>query len=239
MCLGNLGETMKKFAFLFLIAFLPFAYGGKKIEQENIDELKQFVAKYLPSFEGWCSKEKAFNFIDLVLEMKPQTCVEIGVFGGSSIFPVASALKFLNEDGAVIGIDPWDKLECIKYFDPVKDEVDLKWWGNLNLERIYYSYTNLIRRFNLQDYCITIRATSKDAAPEVGEIDILYIDGNHGEEATNLDVALYLPKVRHGGCIWMNDALWESRQEALDLLLEECDAVKMVDNGNCILFKKR
>ncbi len=223
--------------FLFLIAFLPFGYCD--VDAAKIDDLKQYVAKYLPSFEGWCSKEKAFHFIDLVLETRPSRCVEIGVFGGSSIFPVASALKLLDEDGVVIGIDPWDKLECIKYFDPVKDEVDLKWWGNLNLDRIYYSYTNLIRRFNLQDYCLTIRATSKDAVSEIDEIDILYIDGNHGEEATNLDVQLYLPKVRSGGYIWMNDSLWESRQDALDLLLEECDAVKIIDNGNCILFKKR
>jgi len=243
MCLGNLGETMKKIILLFLTAFFLFAYGEAfacgEVEQEKIDELKQFVAKYLPSFEGWCSKEKAFNFIDLVMETNPKTCVEIGVFGGSSLFPVASALKLLDQDGIVIGIDPWDKIECIKYFDPVKDEVDLKWWGNLNLDRIYYSYTNLIRRFNLQDYCLTIRATSENAVSEIDEIDILYIDGNHSEEVTKLDVELYLPKVRSGGYIWMNDAQWESRQEGLDLLLEACDAAKLIENGNCILFKKR
>ena len=80
---------------------------GSLHADSEIDELKKQVCLVLPSLEGWCSREKALNFIDLVLEVKPQVCVEIGVFGGSSLFPVASALKHRGE-GIVIGIDPWD-----------------------------------------------------------------------------------------------------------------------------------
>ena len=69
-------------------------------------------------------------------------------------------------------------------------------------------------------------------------IDILYIDGNHSEPASMKDVMLYLPKVRQGGYIWYNDSIWPERQEALDLLSEECEVVKLIDDGNCILFKK-
>jgi len=204
----------------------------------KVEGLKQKVCNVLPSLEGWCTTEKALSFIDLVLEVQPEVYVEIGVFGGRSLFPVASALKFLGK-GTVIGIDPWDKIECIKYYDPIADQLNLQWWGKVNLNYIYSSYISMLKKYELEKFCRTIRATSEKAAAEIDAIDILYIDGNHSEEASLLDVVLYLPKVRQGGYVWMNDSLWPDRQTAVELLLEECDAVKLIDNGNCILFKKR
>lgn len=218
---------------IFLFAIFSSLFADLKEE-----EMKQTVARILPTLEGWCSKEKAMAFIDLILEVKPETYVEIGVFGGSSVFPAASALKFL-EKGLLIAIDPWDKIECIKYFDPIEDAEHLKWWGNLNINYIYYAYLNMLKKYDLEAYVTTIRATSENAIELIDEIDILYIDGNHSEEVSCLDVRLYLPKVRAGGYIWYNDALWKDRQEAIDLLMEECDVVKVIEDGNCLLFKKR
>lgn len=221
----------------FVLAVL-FCFSSQLHAQGNVEELKEHVCNVLPSLHGWCSREKALNFIDLVLETKPKVCVEIGVFGGSSLFPVASTLKFLGE-GVIIGIDPWDKMECIKYFDPKEDEAHLNWWGKVNLERIYTSYIGMLRMFALEDRCITIKATSEKAASAVASIDILYMDGNHNEKVSTRDVELYLPKVCSGGYVWINDSLWPEMQAAVDLLMEECDVVKLIDNGNCILFKKR
>lgn len=204
----------------------------------EIDALKLEVSSKLPTLEGWCSKEKALAFIDLILEEKPKVWVEVGVFGGSSLFPVLSAFKFLDS-GMAIGIDAWDKIECIKYFDPVKDKVDLKWWGNINLQAIYRSYLNMIDVHGLGSYVITIRATTEEAAQDVQEIDVLHLDGNHCEVPSLRDAELFLPKVRSGGYIWMNDSLWASRQKAVDFLLQSCDVVKVLDQGNCLLLKKR
>jgi len=223
---------MKKFIYLFVIVLSSL---NAKIE---VEALKQNVSTVLPTLEGWCSKEKAMSFIELVLEVEPALCVDIGAFGGSSIFPVAMSLKAL-EKGVVIGIDPWDKIECIKYFDPIEDAEHLKWWGSLNINYVYYSYLNMIKKNKLDDYVHTMKATSEEAAPDIESIDILHIDGNHSEVVSTQDVELYLPKVKTGGYIWFNDSLWKERQEAVDLLLESCDAIKLVDDGNCILFKKR
>jgi cephalosporin hydroxylase len=222
---------MKTILFLLFSFFALHANG-------SIDALKQEVLRILPTLEGWCSKEKAIAFIDLVLEIKPQTCVEIGVFGGSSLFPVASVLKYLGS-GTIIGIDPWDKIECIQHFDPIEDALHLKWWGSLNINYIYQSYNNMIRRQKLEDFVETIRATSEQAAESIEEIDILYLDGNHSEFCSLQDVKLYLPKVKQGGYIWMNDTLWKERQDAVELLTESSDVVRLIDSGNCILFKKR
>lgn len=230
--MGNLGEAMKKLLFI-LITFVSVLKAD-----ESVTILKEYVCRELPWIQGWCSQEKAENFIDLILEVKPDVCVEIGIYGGSSIFPAASALKFLGK-GTLIGIDPWDKFECIKYYDPVEDEVNLKWWGSLNLDYIHYTYVSMLKKYKLEEYVKTIKETSEKAISHIESIDILYIDGNHSEIASIRDVELYLPKVRSGGYIWYNDSIWPERQEGLDLLSEACEVVKLIDDGNCILFQKR
>jgi hypothetical protein len=218
--------------YLLLLCLLSSLYGG------SIEDLKAEVQENLPEIAGWCSQEKAMNFIDLVLEVKPQVCVEIGVFSGASIYPVASALKFLGQ-GIVIAIDAWDIVECLRYLDPDKNRADLKWWAAKNMDHIYFYFVQMLKYFDIEKFCLICRNTSKKAAPAIGPIDILYIDGNHYEKVAIEDVQLYLPKVRPGGYIWFNDAHWSTLQPAVLLLIESCDIVKKIDNGNCILFRKR
>lgn len=230
---------MEKFIlFLFCFAISLHADTAPLHTDLKVESLKNKVLHALPYFEGWCTEEKALNFVELVLEVKPEVCVEIGVFGGRSLLPVALALKLLGK-GIVIGIDPWNREECIKYYDPIKDEADLRWWSNLNFEYVYSDYQAMIKKLLVEKYCFTLRTTSEDAVSEIGVIDILHIDGNHSEIASLQDVALYLPKVRAGGYIWMTDALWGERRRAVEQLQKFCDVVKVIEGGNCILFKKR
>ena len=228
------------FALLLFLSIASQIYSASSCtEKENSDALKQRVCENLPTLAGWCSPEKAEHLIDLILEVKPKVCVEIGVFGGSSIFPVASALNFL-EEGIVIAIDPWDIQECIMYLDPITDVAHLNWWEEVDLDDIFIQYVNMLKKYSLFDHCVTMRTTSEKAAAHIDTIDILHIDGNHSEPASTLDVSLYLPKVRSGGYIWMDDHIgWPQTQAAFRLLQEACDLIKTVDNGNCILFKKR
>jgi hypothetical protein len=226
---------MKKIIPLFL-AFLSFSY--LFCVENDTDILKQEICNLHPSFLGWCSREKTLTLIDLVLEIKPKVCVDIGVFGGSSLFPVAATLKYLRS-GSVFGIDPWDKLESLKSFHPVADEADFRWWANLDHNYVYDSYITSIKRFGLESYCVTMRTTSLKAASSFNQIDLLHIDGNHSEQGFTSDVQTYLPLVRPGGYILLNDSLWENAQNAVGLLIEECDVVKLIDSGNCIVFRKR
>ncbi|HUD01937.1 MAG TPA: class I SAM-dependent methyltransferase [Rhabdochlamydiaceae bacterium] len=231
---------MKKIILSLFFCFLPcLTYAGGELDQAKVEALKNHVCRNLSTLHGWCSQEKAQNFIDLVLEVKPDVCVEIGTFGGSSVLPVASALKFLDH-GIVYAIDPWDKIEALKYFDPYEDHRHMDWWGKIDFFGIYHSFLNMVSNHELGKYVKVLRMTSEKAADEVKEaIDILYIDGNHSEAIALLDVKLYLPKVRQGGYIWLNDSTWSCMQPAVELLQESCDAIRLIDNGNCILFKKR
>ncbi len=204
----------------------------------SIDELKKEIVEILPELYGWCSKEKAMNYMDLVLEVKPSLCVEIGVFGGASLLPVAVALDYLQR-GTVVAIDPWDKIECIRYLDPDLDTENLRWWTHINLDHVYYSFVQLLRQFEVEKSTLILRKTSKKAAPIIGAIDILHLDGNHYPKMVLEDATLYVPKVKKGGYVWLNDSSWAAFKPAIDLILESCDIVKTIDGGNCTLFKKR
>lgn len=221
---------MRKWIALFCVSFTLYA--------DPIEEVKAKVAQVTPNLYGWCTKEKAMHFVDLVFEVEPELCVEIGVFGGRSLFPVAASLKALDH-GMVIAIDPWNKEEVVRYFDPTKDQAHIDWWSRLNYEQIYNSFLGMLVQYQLEDYVITLRTTSELASYAIGDIDILHIDGNHNEQVSNQDIQLYLPKVRQGGYIWLTDTLWSDLQSSVDLLFEACDVVKVIDGGNAILFRKR
>jgi cephalosporin hydroxylase len=226
---------MKKLKFLLLSLALFCASLHADVEE---DELKKYVCEVLPTLEGWCSKEKALNFIDLILEVRPEVCVEIGVFGGSSLFPVALTLKSL-ECGIVYAIDPWSKVECIKQLDPIEEEVALRWWGRVNLQAIGRSYQEMLKAYELEGWVITFKTSAEKAAPQIDLIDILYLDANYSELGSLNQVKLYLPKVVSGGYIWVNDALSPKMQASLDHLSSACDRIKTIENGTCILFMKR
>ena len=76
------------------------------------------------------------------------------------------------------------------------------------------------------------------AVGQIKNIDILHIDGNRAAEQSIQDVRLYLPKVNPGGYVWMGDCLGYNKQKAIELLMQQCDVIKIIDDGNCILFRK-
>lgn len=187
---------------------------------------------------GWCSEEKARAFAELVLEVNPDVCVEIGVFGGRSLLPVAAALKALSH-GVVIGIDPWDNEIATQYSDPILDYSDHTYWTQLDFKGLYPPYAKLLQEHKLNDYVITFVCSAEAAAPHIPSIDILYVDGSLTEKASIQDVSLYIPLVRSGGYIWISNATFDERQRAIEMLEETGDFVKTIDAGCCALFRKR
>src|SRR3989338_6098724 len=189
--------------------------------------------------EVWCSEEKTRLIVETILSAKPEVCAEIGVFGGSSILPVAMTLKTLGK-GKVYAIDPWITNECLKG----QSKIVADWWNRVNLEQIFQSYTQMISRNNLTDFVETLRMTSQEAVCHVPqEIDLLHIDGNHSTDAVKTDVSLYFPRVKKGGYIFCDDWLWKingkfSTRPIYETMLSKCDVIAEVDKGNCVLLRK-
>lgn len=233
---------MKKYGALFLCIALTCSVafvGGDKWKRH-----KRKVLSHQKSIPGWCSIEKANRLMNLIYDIRPKICVEIGVFGGSSIYPMASSLKFL-EEGVIYAIDPWSNEECIKGYEI--DDPNYGWWNEVNLEKTYLDFLTMLKRYHISKYCIPMKMTSKQALSTFkdGSIDILHIDGSHVADIVMEDAKMYLPKVKKGGYIWFDDVHWVTKDHeegstihALNWLLQYCDKDKR-SLRDCYLLRKR
>lgn len=193
--------------------------------------------------EGWLTPERGIEMADLIIQVRPKVVVEIGVFGARSLVAQALALKE-NGFGKIYGIDPW-KLEMAIEGE---NEANREWWTkNVNLHNIHNGAMGLIWAHGLDEHAIVIRAPSHfasmlfsgdDVMAVRQEIDIANIDGCHSEIASCRDVELYLPCVRRGGYIWMDDCDWPSTKRAQQLLERECATMKTSPDGHYKLYKK-
>lgn len=200
---------------------------------KDIDRVQAAAAVKLNAFqvmdelEGWCSKFKAGVLVDLVLMLKPEKVVEIGVFGGKSLVPMAVACK-ANNKGIAVGIDPWSTVASVEG----QDGANLSWWGSIDHEGILRGLVDKINKFGLNDRVALVRNTS-EGADIIENIDILHVDGNHSERTALFDVKKWVPNVRKGGVIIMDDLNWEGPQKAISWLDASCVRfATFSDNGS-------
>jgi len=200
----------------------PISHYEYRIE---IDEkaVKQQALRYLNEITGWCSEQKGAILVDMILKKKPEKIVEIGVWAGKSLLPMAYTLKAMGR-GKVYGIDPWSAEASIQH---VTNEPNIVWWSHVDHDGILLSLINNIKRWQLEDYVEIIINTSENADP-IEDIDLLHIDGNHSDYASYLDVNKWVPLVKSGGWIIFDDMSWNENGIATT-----ARAVKWLDE-NCI-----
>lgn len=191
-----------------------FVYTPIQVHQQGFALMEQV--------QGWCSQSKAMFLMDLVLRSRPQTVLEIGVFGGKSLLPIAAALKS-NASGVVYGIDPWSITASL---EDVASDAHISWWDHIDYDGLMGSLIAKIDQFGLKEHVQLIKSTSK-AAPLIGQIDLLHIDGNHSEITSYLDVIKWVPHVKKGGWVIFDDLTWEDNgvrttQRAINWLDEHC-----------------
>lgn len=152
---------------------------------------------------GWCSVQKARTLASLIVGTRPELTVEIGVWFGKSLIPMALAHQHILT-GKVMAIDPWKSESSI--LGQVNPQ-DKEWWDNQNIhDQAYRSFKMKIEEFNLSEYVEVIRKPSNDVNPP-DNIGLLSVDGNHGEQAID-DIKRYAPKVKKGGFIVADDIEW-------------------------------
>lgn len=191
---------------------------------------------------GWCDKDKAQKFYDIITESKAKLCVEIGVFGGSSLIPQALAMKH-NNDGIVVGIDPWTHDAALE--DMETDE-SREWWSKINLNEIYENFIRQLKNYEVDSFCKIYRDKSENVINEFEDesIDILHIDGNHCEKISYQDSVNYFPKVKKGGYIFFDDIFWSedrkniSTEKGLNYLLQYCEK-ECILGKDCVVLRKK
>lgn len=206
----------------------------------NSDSVKQEAYEAMKTLEGWCSEKKASILIDIILAFKPKNVVEIGVFGGKSLIPMAMALR-ANGRGTIFGVDPWTAEAALQGMD----ETNKVWWESLDYTNIFKYFVAKIDEFQLRKQIILLKTTSKDA-PIVYDIDVLHIDGNHSAETSYIDVTKWVPLVKKGGVIilsdvfWLDTSKWEFTQaESIKWLDAHCRRQAIVqDNSDWAIWIK-
>ena len=194
---------------------------------------KAYVKEQLNSIPGWCSPRKAEAMMDVIFKTKPQVCVELGVFGGASLFPTACALKLVGS-GVVYGIDAWDPGVSANYFTMGSDE--WVWWTRQDLGGRYIQCDRLMERNKLKRFCVLIKKTFESALSSIPAIDILHIDATHTPEGDFIDAVPYIQKVKKMGHIWFVGG--ERSSQTYEYLKQRCQVKKVIDGGDCILLQK-
>jgi len=180
------------------------------------------------NLHGWCEECKNKYLFDFVLQIKPNLIVEVGVYRGRSLASFSAASLIHN--CTVIGVDAYD----ISYF------LNETWSDQNDLD---YSKNQLINEFNrLGLPFLLIQKPSKFAVEEDifkhNKIDILHIDGCHEELNAVLDVIIWLPKLKTGGFLILDDANFEKLNLAQEIVLKKCEHIEYIENGKTRIFKK-
>lgn len=184
---------IKKLISIFLICIAISLFSN-----DAWDSFKNETIAMMNTVPGWCSSEKALFMMDIIKENKCRHCIEIGVFAGMSLLPIAKALQY-NGKGKIFAIDAWDTSEATKGFNP--PDSNYTWWGQLDFNYFYKQTLNLINKNKLNKFCSIIKQSSQSAAHLFSDemIDFIHLDGNHNEEFAFQDITDYFPKIKDGG----------------------------------------
>ncbi len=184
-------------------------------------ELDTEIRAQFKSMGGWCDPAKGLALAELVIAHKPAVCVEIGVFAGKSLLALAIGLREAG-GGIVYGIDSWNNADSLVDTEPK----DADWWKTQDLEAVYAECLGHVLKTKLACYIRLLRTDSVTAAKVVGDaIDLLHIDGCHSEWSSVSDVVLWLPKLRPGGYLVLDDVNWPSTQTAVRLSEKWCKEI--------------
>ncbi len=139
--------------------------------------------------------------------------MEVGVFGGRSLIPVALALRDCD-GGFVTGLDPYTTAANIDGWGPG----DVRAWvESVPFDAIRQRCEDLIDRLGLRRWCGILRTEAAMAAHQFGPVDLVHVDGNHAEESAVRDVRTWIPKLTTGGLLVLDDIDWESVRAAREV----------------------
>lgn len=178
--------------------------------------------------EGWAPEKKMEYMHDLVIRADAQAIVEIGVYGGKSLIPMAVACKEKGS-GVCFGIDPWTKEASTEGWPD--GDVNKEWWGSLDHSWVYGKWRASVEKYGVKEQIHELIGKSDQFYRMFKDecIDILHLDGNHAESVALNDVEKWKNKVKIGGYWIFDDTNWPSTAKAIKLLEQTYDLVHAFD----------
>lgn len=201
------------------------------------EHIRKAIEEYVPHMEGWSTPEWCCELASRILETNSKMCLDVGVFAGRSTISMGFAARELVVS-KVYGIDPWAP-ESASDNDDSPEGVD--WWKKkIDLEDIQRQAVRAIWNHHLEQWVILIRSKSEYVADLFPLIDMINIDGGHSETTSCRDIELYLPKLKSGHYLTMDDAAWPSTQKAVRMIEEKCDLINVIkDKTESRTYRKR
>jgi len=182
--------------------------------------------------DGWCTSEKALKLVELIETHKLETCVELGVFAGKSLLPIAVAA---GADATVIGVDAWSAPASL---EGTNDKANDDWWAKIDYEHFYKYTRDLMDKHDRKNVQLwRDKSTSVFHNFKKGSIDLLHQDSNHSEEISCAEVALYWENLRPGGIWVFDDTNWPTTEKAQKLLVEK-GYVELYDSGTWKVYQR-
>jgi len=172
---------------------------------------------------GGCPIEKALYLANAIVKNNMKCTLEIGVYRGRSLVPQAIAHK--RTGGLAIGVDPFRKSSAKELESPAEHAAEIdRWLESTDFDGIHAELAAALTELELNPYVNLIRATSDEALPRAKEyaLDMLHIDGNHDSVFVRRDLANYLPLLKQGGLLIMDDIDWPSVAVCLDDVEASC-----------------
>jgi predicted O-methyltransferase YrrM len=173
--------------------------------------IERIRAEMPPRSEGACPPRKQRILAHLIVERGLTRAVEIGVFAGASLFPQAIAMR--QTGGQVTGIDPWSEAEAEQKdnLDRILPLLGEGWAKRVDWDGVYREVEERIRRHGLSPHCVLLRMPSQQASSAIeGPLDLLHVDGNHDYVRCADDLARWVPKLRSGGLLVLDDTAWDT-----------------------------
>lgn len=203
-----------------------------------MENVRKIIEKDLEKIEGWCSLDKAMFLIKLVEEYSVTSHLELGVYCGRSLLPVALAIKEVCSKKSIlsdiVGCDSWNLTYTTQGTpDPSRDALRDKWWSQIDHTGLFLYTINLMKKYDVHKNVRLIRLSSLEYAKCVdsNSLDMLHQDGNHSTEISLQEVELYYDKVKKGG-LWVFDDTDFNSTKPAQLKLESYGYKCIHDKGS-------
>ena len=188
----------------------------------------------MPALQGWCTPRKAYWMAELIQSAPSgRPIVEVGVFGGKSLLPIAIAAKACGVP-AVYGVEPWSNQIAV---ETPTTEINDTYWSTLDFPAIKKNFLAVLIAAGLQDIVKILEVPAADAnrllsGERFAPFSLIHIDGSHSEAQAFADVTAWEPLLAPGGVLVMDDILWPSVAKARAWLRNSMVTMaEVIENG--------
>ena len=159
---------------------------------------------------GGSELELGVTLFALAVSIRAAQCIEIGRYKGFSALALAGAMRLLDEEdwrnpgGNGQGFQSRPDVDYghhegyrdrrVYSVDPVPDPDAPALWKRADLDR----YITMLDKRSVDVHI------EQEISPDC-DVDLIFIDGDHGHDAAMADVNMYVPRIRKGGYFVLHD----------------------------------